>query len=104
MEFPDIFAATLGLSQPWKITDVSISQAEKRMDITVAYPSLEPIICPICGTANKMCYTSAEVWFHKDFFKHATYLHTQVPYFQCCELLAVERPWSRAGSKFSLLS
>ena len=104
MAFPDIFAATLGLSQLWEITDVSFSTAEKRMDITVTYPSIDSIICPICGAVNKMCYTAEEVWFHGDFFKHATYLHTQVPYFQCCELLSVERPWSRLGSKFALLS
>ena len=104
MTFPDIFAATLGLSQPWQITDVSFSNGEKRMDITVAYPATETIICPICGTANKMCYAAEEVWFHKDFFKHVTYLHTQVPHIQCCGLLSVERPWSRVGSKFYQLN
>lgn len=104
MDFPDIFSSTLGLSPPWKITDVSYAQSEKRMDITVSFAVIDAIECPLCGTLRKMCYAIEEVWFHSDFFYHATYLHTQVPYIQCCQLLSVERPWSRKGSKFSLMS
>lgn len=104
MHLPDVFSATLGLSDYWKITDVSFAPAEKRIDITVAFTQAENIRCPICGTLNNICHTVDETWFHSDFFSHATYLHTQTPYIQCCELLPVERPWSRKGSKFSQLN
>jgi len=104
MNLPDVYSATLGLSDPWKITDVSFAPAEKRIDITVCFTMTETIRCPLCGAINEMSYAIDEVWFHSNFFNHATYLHTQVPYIQCCELIAVERPWSRPGSKFSLLN
>jgi hypothetical protein len=103
MEFPDIFSSTLGLSPPWQITDVSFALQGKRMDITVSFGTLDAIQCPLCGAIRQMSHAVDEVWFHGDFFCHATYLHTQVPYIQCCELIPVERPWSRGGSKFSLM-
>ena len=102
MDFPDIFSATLGLTPPWQVTDVSFDSTGKRLDITVSFAVLDSIQCPLCGTFNKMAHTSDEVWFHGDFFCHATYLHTEVPYIHCCELISVERPWSREGSRFSL--
>lgn len=103
MELPDIFSSTLGLSPPWEITGVHFAPTEKRLDITVAFTVVESITCPLCGEVRKMCYSVDEVWFHSDFFCHATYLHTQVPFIQCCELVPVERPWSREGSRFSLM-
>ena len=104
MEYPDVFSSTLGLSPPWQITDVSFALQGKRMDITISFSALDAIQCPLCGAIRQMAHAVNEVWFHGDFFSHTTYLHTQVPYIQCCELIAVERPWSRGGSKFSLMS
>jgi hypothetical protein len=104
MELPDIFSSTLGLSSPWQITDVSFALQGNRMDITISFSELEAIQCPLCGAIKNMSHAVEEVWFHSDFFCHPTFLHTQVPYIQCCELVPVERPWSRDGSKFSLMS
>ncbi len=104
MEFPEIFSATLGLSPPWEVTDISYSTTEKRMDITISFTTVESIQCPLCGSFKSMCHAVDEVWYHNNFFCHTTYLHTQVPYIQCCELIPVERPWSRAGSRFSLIA
>ena len=103
MDLPDIFAATLGLSTPWQITDVSFAPNEKRMDITVAFNCQETINCPHCGSTSNMCQPVDETWFHNDFFNYATYLHTQIPFVPCCAISPIERPWCRTGSKFALL-
>ena len=104
MPYKDFFSSTLGLSDPWKITHILFTQEEKRIDISLSFMQIDGIRCPICGKLNQMSYTVDEIWFHDNFFNYPTYLHTQVPYIQCCELVAVERPWSRSGSKFSQLN
>lgn len=103
MPYKDFFSSTLGLSEPWKITEISFARDEKRIDISLSFMQMESIRCPLCGNLNKMSYTVDEIWFHGNFFNYPTYLHTQVPYIHCCEQVAVERPWSRSGSKFSQL-
>lgn len=101
LDYPDIFSATLGLSESWQVTDVQFTAEEKRLDITLAYTAEGAVYCPLCGMPNSISHSADETWYHSDFFCHATYLHTRVPFFQCCSLQSVERPWSRAGSKFS---
>lgn len=100
-----IFAATLGLSHPWQITSVSFAKDTKRMDITVEYSGGEILSCPKCGkTGNDVC-SESECWYHDNFFRYRTYLHARVPYVECdcCGSVQVERPWSRTGSKFTMV-
>jgi hypothetical protein len=105
MEHPAIFSATLGLSDPWQITHVTFAREEKRLDITVDYANDSTFACPHCGKEVKPSKVEHETWFHGDFFRFATYLHARVPHIECCcGLFPVERPWSREGSKFILLS
>ncbi len=105
MDQPAIFSATLGLSHTWQITAVSFSNEEKRMDITVDFAYCGNFACPTCGEEVKTCSTENETWFHSNFFRYATYLHARVPHIECscCGICKVERPWSREGSKFTLI-
>ena len=76
MDLPAIFSSTLGLSLP----------------------------CPNCGCGGVPCQKKNETWYHDDFFRYKTYLHADVPHIECCgNIIPVERPWSREGSKFALL-
>ena len=105
MQHPEIFSATLGLHHPWQITDVTFAKEEGRLDITVALAGEGVIICPTCGQEGATCATARETWFHADFFRYQTYLHACVPNVECscCGVSQLERPWSRAGSRFALL-
>ena len=105
MQDAAIFAATLGLSHPWQITSVSFAKDAKRMDISVEFSGGSVLSCPKCGKeGNSMC-TETECWFHDDFFRYQTYLHARVPCPECtcCGAFQVERPWSRKGSRFTLI-
>jgi transposase len=105
MENPEIFSATLGLSHPWHITLVNFSKDEKRLDITIDFAHADTVVCPRCGAEMKCCRAEDEVWFHDNFFRFATYLHARVPQIECdCGINPVERPWSREGSRFALIS
>jgi hypothetical protein len=103
LDLPDVFAATLGLSDPWQILNVSFAPNEKRIDITVAYMPQETTLCLHCGSTNNLCKDVAETWLHQDFFNYITYLHVKRPIVNCCDLASLERPWSRPGSKFAML-
>lgn len=105
MEQTSIFSATLGLSEPWLVTTVSFANEERRMDITIDFAQGSVFTCPNCGSKGKPCFVNSETWYHSDFFCYETYLHANVPHIECCgEIVPVERPWSRAGSRFLLIS
>ncbi len=103
MELPAIISSTLGLSLPWQITSVSFSKEEKRLDITVEFQDNNSLPCPNCGCEGVPCQKKTETWYHDDFFRYKTYLHADVPHIECCgNIIPVERPWSREGSRFAL--
>jgi transposase len=106
MENPAIFSATLGLAYPWQVTAVAFARDENRLEITVDFDHGNHFTCPCCGTAALApCGWETETWHHADFFRYSTYLNARVPRVECpCgKVLPVERPWSRAGSRFSRL-
>lgn len=104
MEKKSIFSATLGLAHPWQVTAVTFASDEHRLDITIDYGGDELPVCPNCGKPVAAATVRDETWYHQDFFKYATYLHARVPWIECCcGRHPVERPWSRSGSRFTLL-
>jgi len=104
MKQPTIFSATLGLSHPWQITDISFCREERRVDINVDFIHGSTFPCPLCGEAGKTGAVEDETWHHKDFFRFAAYLYARVPRVECttCGVLPVARPWMNSGSKFTL--
>lgn len=98
-------SATLGLSAPWQVNSVTVSAEGKRLDIVVSHEYFNSKACPWCGVERDRCKVITEIWYHHDFFRFTTYLHTRVPCVYCCDLIQpIERPWARAGSKFVRLS
>jgi len=72
------------------------------MDITIDVVHCRQSTCPTCGMEGEACEAEYETWHHDNFFNYATYLHVRVPLIKCpcCGISAIERPWSREGSKF----
>jgi hypothetical protein len=101
-------SATLGLSPPWQVTGATFAKESNRLDLNIEYAEPGAVDCPICGKAcsGVPAETTAETWYHEDFFRYATFLHAKVPVIACCCgcRFPVERPWSRVGSKFSRVS
>jgi transposase len=95
-----IFAATLGLCQPWKIASISFSRDNNRLDITIDFD--RGISCPSCKRDTVACIAKTETWYHVNFLNYTTYLHARIPDIECpeCSMSLVERPWSREGSRF----
>jgi transposase len=106
MDRHKIFSSTLGLHDPWQISAIKFSRSEKRLDISIKFAPDDGFICPTCGKTVLSFDQLDETWHHSDFFQYATYLHALVPLVTCpcCGVFTAERPWSRDGSKFSLVS
>jgi len=105
MDHYEIISATLGLCHPWEITSVLFSSDGKRMDINVGFERYSSFVCPACRMDRAPCDVTTETWHHGRFLNYSAYLHARVPYVECpcCGISAVERPWSREGSRFILI-
>jgi hypothetical protein len=101
MDLYQLISSTLGLSPPWEVSRVIFAGDGNRLDITVGYDPNASRVCPCCGARGTPCREASETWYHPDFLRYATYLHTQVPQMICCgRHRSEERPWARTGSKF----
>ncbi len=105
MEQAKLFAAALGLTAPWSVTDIRFSAADKRLDLDLDFARGSTFACPSCGTSGTAYDTRAETWRHLDFFQHAAYLHPRVPRVDCanCGAKKISVPWARPDSGFTLL-
>jgi len=104
MQLPTILAATLGIAKPWSVTKVVFASDRRRLDITIEYEEPGDPVCPHCGKPGTSDEAETCTWFHDDFFSYETYLHTRLPRPSCCrDLSRIEPPWSRKGSRFTVL-
>ena len=99
----NIFSDTLGLIHPWLISAVAFSPSGDRIDITIDFDYADRVVCPDCGAAITPVPGETETWYHDDFLQYTAYLYARIPQLVCAcgRQLAVERPWSRNGSRFS---
>jgi transposase len=109
METRDLFQAALGLTPPWLVLGVTFEPVEegeaRRLEILVDFPAGSRFPCAQCGKLCAAHDTTERKWRHLNFFQHHTYLRARVPRTKCEEhgVLAVEVPWAREGSGFTLL-
>lgn len=101
-----LFSATLGLSSPWKITSITYSDGEKKVDISIDFDVCSTFTCPVCGKTAQVCDTATETWQRCDFFRYSANIHVRVPLLSCpggCGTCKGEAPWPREGTKFKLV-
>ena len=107
MKSEEIFALGLGLTPPWKLLsqrmDMSTNPSTLHLEIGAERGAQYP--CPICGTMCNSYDFDDKSWRHLNFFQYSCYLHARVPRVQCPEhgVHRVSVPWSRPGSRFTLL-
>lgn len=107
MQPEELFGMALGITPPWKVTEVTFSKESNRLDITIDFQRGATFACPVCGAPAPAYDTTEKEWRHLNFFQYEAYLHARVPRVNCpnegCGVKQVTVPWARAGSGFTLL-
>ena len=99
------YAALLGLGEEWKVSEVKLDVAARRVDIRLEYAS-RTAICPKCGRLMPLHDQQPErVWRHLDTMQFETLIHAKTPRVRCPDdkVKVVELPWAEKGSRFTLL-
>lgn len=103
-----MFAAALGLAQPWQVVSVDFDQEAGRLDLGLDFPRGARFACPEPDCPQAACPvhdTVEKTWRHLDFFEHQAYLSARVARVRCPGhgVHLVDVPWARPGSGFTLL-
>lgn len=99
-----LYQSSLGITEPWKVTEVRFNPEAQQLDITLDFPEGAHFVCPSCGRADCGVYdTEKRSWRHLNFFQHASYLHARAPRVWCytCGVKTVALPWTRPKSGFT---
>jgi transposase len=103
METKALFAAALGVAEPWYVADLQL--AETQLTISVDFRRGGRFTCPTCEAAGCPAHDSAERrWRHLNFFEYRTGIVARTPRVRCarCGVHPVIVPWARPGSGFTL--
>lgn len=99
------YSLALGLTEPWKVTEVSLDTQAKTLDIEVTFDE-KSALCPDCATTCPL-YDLRErrSWRHLDMMQFTTTIHAQTPRTTCPSHGAktIRVPWADAHSRFTLL-
>lgn len=103
-----IFELALGLSSPWRISDITLATPEGgqrgQLDIHIDFS----VGAKFGGAGGSMCGvhdTEVRKWQHLNFFEHNCFIHARVPRIRQADgsVTTVVVPWARPGSGFTLL-
>ena len=104
--FAEMFAQSIGLTEPWTIERAEFNEQEKAVHVYVKARKTAEYPCPKCG---KMCKRyddeeSERIWRHGDVVFFPCYVHCRRPRIKCEDgIHVVTAPWSRPGSRYTLM-
>jgi transposase len=106
IEIESLFTSALGLSAPWRVKDVKLDTALRRIDFELTCDAKQ-LVCPVCGLADQGIHDRLKRdWRHLDFFQYEAWLHAEVPRIACSgcgKTTQMPVPWAREGSGFTAL-
>jgi transposase len=109
MRDTQFYQQVLGLEEPWTVTGVELSVADRRVDVWVGHPESVKWLCPQCGADSDefACRDHAKerTWRHLDTCQFKTYLHARIPRVDCPEhgVVNVSLPWAEPHGRFTAL-
>lgn len=100
-----LYARILGLTAPWRVTDVQLDDSATTVEVAVAHDGRSPLHCPECRRACPGYDHRPRRWRHLDTCQYQTILACEVPRVECPEhgVRQVAVPWAEGGSRFTAL-
>jgi len=101
----DLYARILGLSVPWKVTEVHLDRPAGQLVVKVALMADAVLACPHCGHASPGYDHRVRRWRHLDTCQYTTIVQAQVPRLSCPEhgVVTASVPWAEPDSGFTQL-
>lgn len=101
----DLYATILGLTAPWKVTDVEVDSELETVSVRVEATGRSAMLCPECGKQCPGYDRRTRRWRHLDTCQYQTILVAEVPRINCAEhgVRQVAVPWGEEGSGFTAL-
>jgi transposase len=99
------YGQLLGIESPWRVCEVKLEMAEKRVEIVLRWTPGAAMHCPECGArCAQKDYLAERRWRHLDVMRFETVLRARVPRADCPEhgVKTVRVPWAEPGSRFTL--
>jgi transposase len=105
MRDKDLYTQILGITPPWKVTDVELSVGSGEVKVFIEQRSGTVHPCPKCGIECPGYDRRQRSWRHLDTCQLKTILVAEVPRIRCSEhgVITVQVPWSEPGSGFTAL-
>lgn len=100
-----LFAAALGISDPWRVAGVDFDVAKKVLTISVDFVAGSRFAVPDVAGVHPVHDTVAKRYRHLNFFQHECYLDVRVPRVRLPDggIRQVEPEWAGKLSGFTLL-
>ncbi len=101
-----LFAQLLGLSAPWRVTDVTPDLEGKSLTLRIEWPEGKPGPCPDCGESCGVDdHREEREWRHLDTMQFKTLLICPVPRvnYRVHGVKSLKVPWADLKSRFTML-
>jgi transposase len=102
----DLYQQILGLTSPWRVSDIELRVVEEEILVRVEHdPALGQVLCPECRRPCPGYDTSAERrWRHLDTCQLKTFLVCSIPRVNCPEhgVRVGFIPWAEPGANFTV--
>jgi transposase len=104
MRDTQLYAQILGITAPWRVTDVALDREQTEVRVQVEHGG-ETLHCPECGEACPGYDTRQRRWRHLDTCQYRTILVADVPRVQCPEhgVKQIAVPWAEPNGRFTAL-
>jgi len=106
MQDTALFTQLLGLTPPWKVTELIPNLDQQEITVKIEWPKGEKGLCPECKVPCQIYdHREERVWRHLDTMQFKTLLVCPVPRINCVThgVKSIQVPWADMKGRFTLL-
>lgn len=105
MDDKSLYAAILGVKEPWTVDKVDLRLAQGEVHVWVALPPETRWVCPDCQAPAPIHDHRERQWRHLDTCQYRTFVHARVPRLACPThgTRQLRVPWAEEGARFTAL-
>jgi transposase len=105
MDDKSLYAAILGLKDPWGVEKVELRLGDGEVHVWVALPPDTRWVCPDCLAGAPIHDHRERQWRHLDTCQYRTLVHARIPRLSCPThgIRQVRVPWAEEKSRFTAL-